>query len=97
MYLLGRPCPESEKSSSQKYGLAIVDVETLVFHHKDLWITLWLECVDEGGVVNDVLASVRCRAASGCEETPYCGYMRSRKMNFKHVGKRHIFAVRQTW
>ena len=68
MYLLGRPCPESEKSSSQKYGLAIVDVETLVFHHKDLWITLWLECMDEGGIMHHRL----CQGIQHKDVTKQC-------------------------
>ena len=30
-----------------------VDVETLVFRHKDLWITLWMECMDDSDNAND--------------------------------------------
>ena len=41
-----------------------LDVETLVFQQKDLWITLWMECVDDSDNANDILNSVRLRAAA---------------------------------
>ena len=41
-----------------------VDVETLVFHQEDLWITLWMECMDDSNNATDILNSVHRRAAA---------------------------------
>ena len=68
MHVLARLCAESEKSVSKKFGGIVsetfVDVETLVFQQKDLWITLWMECMDDSDNANDILYSVRRRAAA---------------------------------
>ena len=68
MHVLARLCAESEKNVSKKFGGIVsetfVDVETLVFQQKDLWITLWMECMDDSDNANDILNSVRLRAAA---------------------------------
>ena len=66
MHVLAPLSAESDKNVSKKFGFIVsetfVDVETLVFQQKDLWITLWMECMDDSDNVNDVLNSVRRRA-----------------------------------
>ena len=48
LHVFARLCAEFEKNVSKKFGCIVsetcVDVETLVFQQKDLWITLWMEC-----------------------------------------------------
>ena len=74
MHAFARLCGESEKSVSKKFGGIVsktfVDVETLVFQQKDLWITLWMECMDDSDHANDILNSVRRRAIF--HPTCYC-------------------------
>ena len=47
IHVLARLCAESEKNVSKKFGGIVsetfVDVETLAFRQKDLWITPWME------------------------------------------------------
>ena len=68
MRVLARLCAVSEKNVSKKFGGLVsetfVDVETLVFQQKDLWISLWMECMDDSDNANDILNSVRFRAAA---------------------------------
>ena len=67
LHVLARFCAESEKNVSRKFSGIVsetfVDVDTLVFQHKDLWITLWMECMDDSDNANDLLNIVRRRAA----------------------------------
>ena len=104
MCVLARVCAESEKSSSHKYGSlgseALVDVETRVSQDEDLWITLWLECMDEHGSVNDVLGNVQRRAASQVvreHSTKIWPDVFANLLNLRHVGKQYLFIVSQTW
>ena len=64
MHVFARLCAESEKNVSKKLGSIVletfVDVETLVFHQKDLW----MECMDDSDNANDILISVRLPAAA---------------------------------
>ena len=68
MHVLARLCAESEKNVSKKFGGFVpetfVDVETLVFQQNDLWITIWMEFMDDSDNANDILNSVRHRAAA---------------------------------
>ena len=68
MHVLARLCTECEKNVSKKFDGGVsetsVDVETLVFQKKDLRITLWMECMDGSDDANDILNSVRRRAAA---------------------------------
>ena len=68
MHVIARLCAESEKNVSKTLGGIVsgtfVDVETLVFQQKDLWITLWMECMDDSDTANDIFNSVRRRAAA---------------------------------
>ena len=76
----------------------------LVFQRKDLWIRLWVECMDDSDNANDILNSVRVRAsAKVMRETLHndvAGYA-STKNNFKHFGERffssHIFLCGTFW
>ena len=73
MHVLARLCAESEREVSKKFGGIVsetfVDLETLVFQQKDLWITLWMECMDDSDCASDTLNSVHCRAeAKGIRE-----------------------------
>ena len=68
MHVLARLCAESEKNVSKKFGGLVsetfVDVEAFVFEQKDLWITLWMERMDDSDSANDLFNSVRLRAAA---------------------------------
>ena len=76
-----------------------VNVETLVFQQKDLWITLWMECMDDSDNVDDILNSVRRRAAAKVVRE-HCtmkkaGYARRKKQHqtLPHVSVRRTFSV----
>ena len=68
MRVLGHLCAESEKNVSKKFGGVVsetfVDVETFVFQQRDMWITLWIERMDDSDNANDVLNIVRLRTAA---------------------------------
>ena len=53
---------------SKKFGGIVsetsADVLTLVFQQKDLWSTLWMECMDDSDNADDFLNSVCLRAAA---------------------------------
>ena len=99
MHVLVPLCAEFEKNVSKKLGGIVsetfVDVETLVFQQKDMWITLWMECMDDSDNANDILNSVRRRAAAkvikGTQHNDVAGYART-KNNFTHFGQRYIFS-----
>ena len=94
MHVLARLCAESEKNVSKKFGGIVsetfVDVETLVFQQKDLWITLWMECMDDSDNAKDILHSVRSKGCQGTQHQDVAGLVPT-KNNFKHFGQRYFF------
>ena len=89
---------ESEKSVSKKFGGIVsetsADVEALVFQQKDLWITLWMECMDDSDNANEKIEqrppSRSSKGYQGTQHNDVAGYAPT-KNNFKHFGQRYIF------
>ena len=75
MHLFARLCAESEKNVSKKFGGIVsemfVDVETLVFQQKDLWITLWMECMDDSTTRMNLEQRPPSRSSKGHQGTQH--------------------------